>query len=305
VCFWTALSVALLSASPYGLERIHWRNVFFVVPLVLVCFAWWLTRGLPRLAPAALTAAGVTLALPLLVPERLVEPYSPIDSPPTRPWARLLELAPSLDAWAVIAPIVALGVVTFLLARGTMFPLLTVALAFLTVSASTDWQSDLARAQAERLAWIDDALPDGEQVLLVHFDFAEAPCPRIGQTSKQRELVRMTEFFNTSVTRFAHVWGPLVQDGLASPLLTIEADGSIRRKGADVHARYAAADSRVQLAGEPLARLDIRALEGPWLPRPTGSLTLWRVEDPLRVADVAQLQGTRLAQLACRPPDTA
>jgi hypothetical protein len=305
VTFWTVLSVALLSASPYGLDRLHWRNLFVVVPMVLTCLVWWLQNGLPRPGPIAVGAAAAALVLPALVPERLVTGYFPIDSPPTRPWAELMELAPSLSTWAVVAPFVALGVVTFLLARGAAFPILSVTLAFLAIAAAIDWKSELPRPRAEQLAWIDDALPKGEQVLLVHFDFAEAPCPRIGQTSKQRELVRLTEFFNTSVRRFAHVWGPLVQDGLASPLLTIEPDGSIRRKGADVHARYAVADSRVQLAGDRLARLDIRTLGGPWLPRPTGSLTLWRVEDPLRVADVTQLQGMRLAQLACRPPDTA
>jgi hypothetical protein len=48
----------------------------------------------------------------------------------------------------------------------------------------------------------------------------------------------------------------------------------------------------------------MREVGGPWLPLPTGSLSLWQVEEPARLVDTGQIHGEELARLGCRPADT-
>src|SRR5207253_998238 len=58
-------TVAALSASQYGLGRVHERNLFYLTPLVLIGFFAWLDEGQmrPRLAAPAIAAAVVLLPL--------------------------------------------------------------------------------------------------------------------------------------------------------------------------------------------------------------------------------------------------
>src|SRR6185503_11700850 len=55
------LSVAVLSESPYGNRILHDRTLFYVTPLVLACFAYWLASSRPR--PLVATAVVVTVAV--------------------------------------------------------------------------------------------------------------------------------------------------------------------------------------------------------------------------------------------------
>ena len=65
-------TVAVLSASKYGLDRVHERNLFYVAPLVLISFFAWLDVGLPR-PPVVTTAVAIGLVLlPLTIPAAAV-----------------------------------------------------------------------------------------------------------------------------------------------------------------------------------------------------------------------------------------
>ena len=73
VSFWTLLLVAAF-ASRFA-ERVQERNVFYLVPLVLIALLAWVERGAPRparaTAAAALVAAAVPGVLPFPAPDRL------------------------------------------------------------------------------------------------------------------------------------------------------------------------------------------------------------------------------------------
>jgi hypothetical protein len=72
LAFGMLATVAALSASKYGLERVHERNFFYLVPLVLITFFAWLDIGLPR-PPAVTTAVAIILVLlPLTIPLQAV-----------------------------------------------------------------------------------------------------------------------------------------------------------------------------------------------------------------------------------------
>jgi hypothetical protein len=302
VC-WTAISVALLSASPYGLDHLHWRSLFIVVPLVLTGFAWWLAAGLPRPGLPTLLAAAAVFTLPLVLPWRLVLTEHPVDTPATLVWMSLGELAPSLASTRVVVPFAALGVAVLLLARSAFLPLVSVVLAFAAVLVAADFQAPVSRGRVEGFAWVDRALPDDAEALLLHVDIPRY-CPQIEYASRQRDLEVMTEFFNTSITRVRNIWGQIVHDGLSSRQITFGADGSLRDEGELVPVRFLVADTRLDFVGDRIARLDVGSIGMAWQPPPTGSLTLWRVQEPARLADPRQIHGERLFRLACRAPDS-
>jgi hypothetical protein len=301
---WTAISVALLSASPYGLDRLHWRSIFMIVPVVLTGFAWWLASGRPRPLITTAAAAVATLVLPVFVPWRQVVELQSVDSPSTIVWAALADLWSAPEWSAVILPFAALGAAALWLARSAAVMIASVLLAFAAVWAATDFDAAMPREAVERFAWVDRALPDGERALLLHVNVPEDDCPWISSGSRQRDLEVMTEFFNTSVTSVMNVWGQIVHDGLLSREITFGSDGSLRDGGEVVPTRYLVTDSRLIFAGTPLARLDLRTVGVPWQPRPTGSLTLWEVREPARLTDPLQIRKDYLSRLSCLPPDS-
>ena len=303
VVAWTCVSVALLSASPYGFDRLHWRSLFVVIPVFLVCLARWLQSGMPRPWLTTIGTAAVTVVLPLLVPWRLIVPDVPIDSPATVTWRKLGELAPAFAQPRVIVPFAVAAVAIFLLARSPVLPIATVLLAFGTLGAVLAWKSDISRDRAERFAWVDAALPDGAQALMVHVEIPEGACPSLHSTSHQRQLEVMTEFFNSSLTRVRAIRGQIGEDALHANEVSFELDGSLRDAGELLTDRHLVADSRFDFVGRRLARVDMRNIEGPGSTA-TGSLTLWLADSPLRLADAGQIQSDRLARLACRPADT-
>ena len=302
VVAWTCVSVALLSASPYGLDRLHWRSLFVVIPIFLVCLARWLQSGMPRPWLTTIVAAVVTLGLPLLVPWRLIVPDFPIDSPATVTWRKLGELAPAFAQPRVIAPFAVAAVAIFLLARSPVLPIVSVLLAFGTLGAALAWKSDVSRERAERFAWVDAAVPDGAAAVMVHIEVPEGACPNLHSTSRQCVLEVMTEFFNSSVTRVRAIGGQIGEDGLHADELSFGKDGSLRDAGEHLSDRHLVVDSRFDFVGERVARVNMRDIEGPES-RASGSLTLWLADPPVRLADVGQVQSHRLARLACRPAD--
>ena len=300
VVAWTGVSVALLSASPYGLDRLHWRSVFVVIPLFLVCLARWLESGMKRPWLTTIGAATVMLALPLLVPSRLIVSNVPIDSPATLTWRKLGDLAPAFPEPRVILPFAVVAAGIFLLARSPFLPIVSVLLAFATVGAVLAWKSDITREGVERFAWVDAALPAGAQALMVHIEVSEGGCPRLQSTSRQRQLEVMTEFFNSSLTRVRVLGGQIGEDGLHADEVTVGRDGLVREEGEPLSDRHLVVDSRFDFVGRRLARVDLRDIEGAGS-KATGSLTLWSTDVPLRLADARRFRSDQLGRLTCRP----
>jgi hypothetical protein len=294
---WTLASVALLSASPYGLGRLHERNLFYVVPLLLTCLAYWLSNGLPRpRAPTAIALAGV-LALPIVLPSRFVLATYSIDAP-TMLALRQLHLSVSTSPKTLLILGGAVGAAVFVGARRPAIPLLTVVVAFVGVAAATDWRSPLTPTQADRLAWVDRALPAGARATLVHVDLPKDVCATVRDDGQQRRLEVWTEFFNTRIDHVASVFGQIKEDGLQSRELTIGRDGSLRAGGRELEPDYVVVDSRIEVAGTPVTVFDGRTLGGSGYE----GLTLWRTGGPVRIAHPERLHGEALRTLTCTSP---
>jgi hypothetical protein len=280
-------SVALLSAGPYGLGRLHERSLFYAAPLLLTCLAYWLWRGLERPRWLSLGSALAMLALAAALPRDVVFDTNPVDLPSSAFFRALDAQVPGVHFrfWAVA--IAAAGAGTFLLAKRPLFPIVTVVLAFAAVTARVDYADTLSDGQARGLSWVDHSLPAGASATLVHLGLAYSiePCASAAHR-EQHELVVWTEWFNTRIEAVKYLYQPNQLDHLASHELTVGTGGLILDSGRPFEPDYVVIDSRQRITGIPLTRFELATVFGPF--RDGASLTLWRVDPPLRLYALPQ-----------------
>jgi hypothetical protein len=281
-------SVALLSASPYGLERLHERSLFFVTPLVLLCFAHWLSRGRRRPGLLSLGSAVAGVAFAAVLPRDLVFGSFVVDAPSTVFFRELDTQVAGVPfrVWAVASA--AVGAATFLLARRALFPIFGVALAFAAVTARVDYADALGAEQAHDLSWVDHALPVGADVTLVNLGlkYGPEPCASAAWNEQQRFVV-WTEYFNTRVDAVAWLYEPNHFDGVPSRQLTVGSGGLVVDRGRPFAPEYVVIDSRQRVTGVPVERSHLAIIDNPVLQQ-GASLTLWRVDPPLRLYPLPQ-----------------
>jgi len=274
-------SVALLSTSPYGLHRLHERNLFFVTPLLLTCFAHWLWSGLRRPLWLSGAAAVAAVALAATLGGGIVSHSNNVDAPAATFFTALEAQIPDVPVRVWIVLLAGLGAATFLAAKRPIFPILTVVLAFTAITSQIDHRDDLTATQARALAWVDHSLPSGAEATLVHLGLAysTAPCAAAASAEEQ-DLAVWTEFFNTRIDAVAHVYEPNPRDGLASRELTVGHGGLILDKGKPFQPTYLVIDSRQPIVGTRLHRFDLSTIHSQY--QNGASMTLWRVDPPLR-----------------------
>ena len=278
--WWTLMSVALLSASPWGLVRLHERNLFFITPLLLVALAYWIEAGLPRPRLLAVSASIIVIVSPFFLSGELVH-FQTLDAPTLLPWNEMwLELdLESVPLVRVIAAVAAVGALAFLAARTRLVPILSVVLAFLVVSSALDWESPVDRSSAQELAWVDAAIPAGESASVINVNVPVDRCRRFTSPPSRRRLAVLTEFFNKSVDRVGYVYEPLGVDylGYATPL-RVRDDGTIVEGTTPLATRYVVVPSPTRLEGTPISTINGRSVLGQ-----RGSLTLWMTPGYVRL----------------------
>ncbi|MBD0338926.1 MAG: hypothetical protein ICV67_06545 [Thermoleophilia bacterium] len=292
-------SVALLSASPFGLDRLHERSLFFVTPLVLVCFAHWLWNGLERPRALSLACALGAVALAALLPRELVFESFDVDVPSALFFRELEAQVPGVPFRVWTIGIAAVGAGTFLLARRPFFPVLAVALAFAGVTARVDFEDSLTSAQARSLSWVDHALPAGGEVTLVNLGLAYStePCASAAW-HEQRRLVVWTEYLNARIDAVAWLYEPNGFDGLPARQLAVGTGGLVLSDGRPFAPRYVVIDTRQSVTGVRVARFDLTSIRHPELGN-GASLTLWRVDPPLRLYPLPEPVPPRGDRLGC------
>jgi hypothetical protein len=269
---WTLASVATLSASAFGLGRLHERSLFYIVPLLIVCFVCWLAEGMPRPARLTWIVAAVVAVLPLVLPSRFIRGAPTPDALATVPWERLTHRIPSAPVVALLAPLLVLAVVTFVLGHSRVVAVGWMVSAFVVVGVVHDRHRGFQPSNVSRLAWIDATLPRDSTATVVYVAPAGS-CPTDNRISTAQVIVTFTEFFNRTVDNVAHVGGPIVFDALASDPLTVTASGLVLDHGQALSPRNVAVSSRVAVDGRRLAVLDAGS---------PSSLTLWAARQPLR-----------------------
>lgn len=214
-------TVAALSASQYGLGRVHERNLFYLAPLVLISFFAWLEAGLPRPRGTATVVAVVLVLLPLTIPVSALA-SSGEDGLALVWWED--RGTPPRHAIAEMVLVAAVAAAVFLISRRPKV-MLGICLAALTV-ALVAGERHAARSVAAGHAtwrdagWIDRAVgPDARVVALWGTTKADLQYSRI-------EGLWADEFFNRSVRDVASADGPL-PDGLPVEELRIRSNGCL------------------------------------------------------------------------------
>jgi hypothetical protein len=271
------LVAAAFSSTEHGLDRLHGRYVFYVLPLWFVVLAKWLADGLPR--PLLALALGVcaALALPAAIPFARVtdeEGGAEVDSLVSHLWTAVDEAALALApdhlagrrvlALFVVALLVAVVLVPrrYGLALGGAVAGVLVVWTGLTWANARNAATDADVVLGPDAAWIAAALPSGREVTALYVP----PC---GPSQQAAVGLLLTEFFNPEVERAAHVLSP---DGSLLPSIEtrVARDGSVRlESGATLEAEYLVTPPGVTVTGEIVAT-------GTRVP-----LTLWRVNGPV------------------------
>ncbi|MBA2384208.1 MAG: hypothetical protein H0V68_06040 [Actinobacteria bacterium] len=287
VSFWLLLLVAAF-ASRFA-ERIQERNVFYLVPLVLIALLAWIERGAPRPPRATGAAALVAAALPGVLPfPRLIDFPAISETLMLLPLWRLLDSGMPVDALsAVVVPaaIAAAGLLIFLPRRLALALPLLVLVYFVvalrpieqrvTRASQGSLSSGIGNSQRD---WIDRAVPAGAEVAVLWTGDGDA------------YPVWQNEFFNRSVGTIYHIAAPLL-GGLPQTRLAVDAQAGIVRGpvGRPVRPRYLLVDDTFTPAGRVLARDEVHGfalyeLEGPL--RSTWKVTGLYPDDTWSGADV-------------------
>lgn len=262
---WTSLVVAVFASRFAG--RIQERNLFAVVPLLLVALLVWVERGAPRPWRVAVPAAGIALLLPLVFPyTRFIDESAKSDTLAILPiWSAFGQLPfDSITITVLLGAGAATALFLLVPARLAMLVPLAVLLWFGVVATSV-WSGPRGFVQAGAGAlfqgirgvprdWIDTTLPDGAMAGMVWTGITD------------RFTVNQNEFFNRALGPVYYIGGPTPGNLPETEVRVDPADGILRRMdGSPLTDRYLVTDASLELDGRALAR-DV----------PLG-LTLWRV----------------------------
>jgi hypothetical protein len=212
-------TVAALSSSPYGLGRVHERNLFYLAPLVLISFFAWLEAGLPRPRDTRTAVALALVLLPLSIPAAAVG-MSGEDGIALLVWEDMkLRQTRALDGMVVVAAIL---VAVFLRARRPAIPLgvCLVALAAALAAGESHAVDSMSfyPGQWRDFEWIDRTVgPDARVVAL----WTTTQSHYVGT-----EGLWSDEFFSRSVRDVASASGPL-PDGMPAEPMKIRANGCL------------------------------------------------------------------------------
>src|SRR5262249_51360132 len=252
---WLLLVVAQVSTTPWGLGRLHERNLFYVVPLFVIGFLVFLEVGTQLSRRRKLIAMAIAVALPATLPFGRLIHGALVDTLALLPWANTVIGDTYVPlAMACVAALLSLLVLVPLRAR--TFAIAVVALNFTIVGSiarsNAQAASRVLAGTRQNQSWIDKRVGNNARVTAVWFSSSVA-CARPSEWNIRAYGFWQNEFFNRSVRRTFYVGSPL--DDLREDALRI-APGSHRLvlpDGALFRAHYVTVPTGVRLSGTLVA----------------------------------------------------
>jgi hypothetical protein len=264
------LPVVAAFASRFS-DRIEERNLFYVVPLLVVGLLAWIDRGAPRPRVVAPVAAAASALLVLLIPfERLLTTSAVTDTLMLIPfWSLADRIGTGWVPVAAVAFTAALACLFLFVPRRYAIVLPLVVLGLWAAALKPIWWgkhgfvrfaegSLFQGVRAARKDWVDRALPGGTTAGFLW----------TGRTD--RLTVNQNEFFSRQVGPVYYVDRP-TPGGLPETRVTIDPDtGAVTLPdGSPLLDRYLLADSSFEPDGVAVAR------DRGW------GITLWRTRPPV------------------------
>src|SRR5262249_2014804 len=266
---------------------LHDRYLFYLAPLWLIVFVYWLKSGMPRPLLGALLGAVVALALPLLLPAGFAAAgTNQFDAVATTLWAEFRDATSGIQG-VDLRRLVALFVITIIavaaLAPRRWAVVLPVGLlAVFGATAGLAWHNAMTAPEREAFTgagddvrtWVDRRVGAHGSVTQLHL-----VSPRCNP-QVVRNSFYLTEIFNGSVQHVASLEGP-GGDSRSHERVRPLPDGSFALpSGKRLRAGYVITQTGIRLQGRRLA---------------TGTaahLVLWKAETPDRLLE-------RLAPRSC------
>lgn len=273
VLVWMTFLVAVFSGSVWALGRLHERNLFYVVPLILIGFLAFFENQEARDRRFVYGAAILATALPATLPFAQLGKSARVDALALVPWSNTVIPAGAVP-W--VMTLFAAMLSTLVFAPRHLMPILVavVAFNFLAIGSVATWQ---IRGSARLLAdvrvnktWIDEAVGPTAKVAAVWFP-NEMVCVSTSRWYTRELSAWENEFFNRSMGRLYYVGRPL--DPLPSERLVVDS----------VTGALASAD-RKNFTPEYVALGEAVRLRAPVVARNRQTRTvLYRVSGPVRV----------------------
>ena len=269
--FWLLLEVAAIDQTTTSfVNRVEERNIFYLVPLLVVALLLWIERGMPRPRRWAIVAAAVAAAFPILLPLQWMLNVSLVsDTLGLIPWWRLDVLIASAGWTRAILAVCCLAAgAAFLLWPARLRYVVPAALLvyFLVVMAvaEREWQR-ASHATFDAIGsphpdWIDRALPSGAKAAILNTNHV-SPI-----------VIWENEFFNRSAGSVYYLDEP-TPGGLPEWPVRVDADGVVRGQELG-RVRYAIGDEIAAPAGPELGS--------------AGGLLLHQVPGELRLRTLVQ-----------------
>lgn len=274
-----ALVVGDYERSGLGIDRLHDRYLFYVVPLWLLVLVAWVAEGVPKPRRAAAVGAVSALVLTLALPygeldiENGVKLFSATG---TAFPAAVVEIAGSATAARLVVLVLAgllLAAVLLRPGRGARLAIAAIVSIFvlnglLVWARAFNPPEEAVFAGSLERRWVDERVGDGSVAVL------STPCE---DGVLARDSLSLTEFFNSSVGRLVEVGGDF-------PTGRVGSDGEIRDgAGRPLAADYAVAQPGVVLDGD-------RVGEGT-----NAHLVLWQVGGVVRAPGMSEAELTKAA----------
>jgi hypothetical protein len=297
---WTVIATTVISASPFGLDRPHERNLFYVTPLLLVASATVLARPARRATLLVAATGAVLAAITVAFPARLALADVVADAPTARLWRSLDGTFPDLPTRVAVVGTVIVLTAIVLLSRRALLPVALVVIVFWTVGAQmTRDRSALPGGQAGLLAWVDHALPRDARATVLYAGLPPRDCRPGDPNDSEAQLALWTEFFNVKVDRALHLFEDNAVRGIRSTPARIGRDGLVVVRGRPLRAGYVVTDGRVRLTGRELARFDPAQEFGVPAGESYDRLTLWQTPAAPRVLGAGALEAASRREPDC------
>jgi hypothetical protein len=267
--FWFTFTAAAYASNPIG-YRIEERYLFHIAPLLLIAFAVWLGRGMPRPWPTAALAAVAAAALPGTVPwPSLLDTNAVNGAFGLLPLIRLTQRGLQVNTVAEIVSLGALigAAIYVLLPRRAVLVAAIVVLGYFVVvdrnvtnaTRTASLASIGSGIRAPHRDWVDRAAGRNSNVATLFYAPDQVP-------------FWQNEFFNADVDR-AYNLTPGPYDPLPETLVQPTATGAlVTADGRRVDAEYVLTNQALVPAGQAVAS-DQRI-----------GMTLFRISRPLRLA---------------------
>jgi hypothetical protein len=235
--------------------ELHDRYCFFVAPLVLILFLYWIEHRQEFSDRVLIPLLVAAAALPLVLPYARVHSNADFDALALLPWHNKL-IAERNVPYAMAVTALVLGALLLWHHRSAaVFQVVLVALGLWLLGAVArhniaDSSVQVRTSHPRHRAWVDAAVPAGARVPVL---WSPSPSWPLAKILRREQALWRAEFLNPSIARFFYTGRPMHYDLPAATARLSFGQVFVPGGGGEVYS-YLLVASPVRIAGSVVAR---------------------------------------------------